>query len=49
MPSPHKHTPAGRMALAFVDSDWCDGMTPDTAEMVHEGFAHIQKIERAGE
>ena len=30
---------AGRMALAFVDSDWCDGMTPDKAGMVHEGFA----------
>ena len=24
---------AGRMALAFVDSDWCDGMTPDKAGM----------------
>ena len=22
---------AGRMALAFVDSGWCDGMTPDKA------------------
>ena len=37
---------AGRMALAFVDSDWCDGMTPDKAGMVHEGFARIREIER---
>ena len=32
--------------LAFVDSDWCDGMTPDKAGMVHEGFARIREIER---
>lgn len=37
---------AGRMALAFVDSDWCDGMTLDKAGMVHEGFARIREIER---
>ena len=37
---------AGRMALAFVDSGWCDGMTPDKAGMVHEGFARIREIER---
>lgn len=36
---------AARMALAFVNSSWCDGMTPDKVEMVHEGFARIQEIE----
>ncbi len=38
---------AERMALAFVNSRWCDGMTPDKVQMVHEGFAHIQAIENA--
>lgn len=38
-----------RMALAFVNSRWCDGMTPEKAQAMHEGFAHVQQIERAGE
>ena len=39
-------TPAVAGRMAFVDSDWCDGMTPDKAGMVHEGFARIREIER---
>lgn len=37
---------AQRMALAFLGSQWCDGMPPEKAATMHEGFARIQQIER---
>ncbi len=36
---------AERMALAFVNSRWCDGMPPEKAQMVHEGYDRIRAIE----
>ena len=39
---------ACEMALSFVNSVWCDGMTADKVEMFQKGFARVQEIERTG-
>lgn len=37
---------AQRMALAFVNSRWCDGMPTEKAAVAREGFARVRQIER---